>query len=337
MSLNSKNNLSTLNANAMASHQLVMLILLSMALSLSACDQAQVQQTNAEQTKIEQTDSQPSVDASKQSSLKVVSPDWGNAATLVAMGYPPLATGDIRVWDQWVGEPKLPNTVVDLGIRYQPNTELVAQLPVDMVVDNAFYQHARSIYGENVPAESVSFIAKGKIANWSDYSEPTRQLGKIINHPQMAEAYINNSKVEIAQAGKKFNQRYPQAEKFTVVQFIDANNLRMYANNSLFQPALDQMGKKLVSKAEGNGWGFVQITMADLARLDKDVCLLVINPLSPITRSEIEKNLIWQRLDYGNTRCYGELPPVWIYGGMASLVTLANNLADVNLSGGVAQ
>ena len=259
MSLNSKNNLSILNANAIANHQLVIVMLLLVALSLSACDQAQVQQTNAEQTKLERTDSQPSVDASKQSSLKVVSPDWGNTATLVAMGYPPLATGDIRVWDQWVGEPKLPNTVVDLGIRYQPNTELVAQLPVDMVVDNAFYQHARSIYGDNVPAESVTFIAKGKIANWSDYSEPTRQLGDIINHPQMAEAYINNSKVEIAQARKKFNQRYPQAKEFAVVQFIDANNLRMYASNSLFQPALDQMGKQLVSKAEGNGWGLCRL------------------------------------------------------------------------------
>ncbi len=163
--------------------RLVVTMLLLMTLSLSACDQSQVQQNNTDQTKLEQTDSQSSVNASKQSSLKVVSPDWGNAATLVAMGYPPLATGDIRVWDQWVGEPKLPNTVVDLGIRYQPNTELVAQLPVDMVVDNAFYQHARSIYGNNVPVESVSFIAKDKIANWSDYSEPTRQLGKIINHP----------------------------------------------------------------------------------------------------------------------------------------------------------
>lgn len=329
MFFNPKNNVSILTS--MTKHRLITLVPLLMVLSLSACDQPPV-----ELTKIEQIDSQSLTDSSKQPTINVVSPDWGNAATLTAMGHPPIATGDIRVWDRWVGEPELPKTVVDIGIRYQPNAELVAQLPVDLVVDNIFYQHARSIYEDNVPAKSVMFKPKGKIANWSDYSEPTRQLGKVINNPQMAETYINHSKTEIAQAKIKLNQNYPQAKKFAVVQFIDANNMRMYAANSLFQPALNQIGKQLVSKAEGNGWGFVQITMADLAYLDKDVCLLVVEPLSPITESEIKKSLIWQRLDYGNTRCYGKLPPVWIYGGMASLVTLANRLADVNLSGGVA-
>ena len=80
--------------------------------------------------------------------INIVSPDWGNAATLTAMGHAPIATGDIRVWDRWVGRPHLPAATTDIGIRYQPNAELVAQLPVDMVIDNAFYEHARSLYGD---------------------------------------------------------------------------------------------------------------------------------------------------------------------------------------------
>jgi iron complex transport system substrate-binding protein len=32
----------------------------------------------------------------------------------------------------------------------------------------------------------------------------------------------------------------------------------------------------------------------------------------------------------------GELPPVWIYGGMSSLVGLAHNLSTVELKGGAA-
>ncbi|MER2164671.1 MAG: ABC transporter substrate-binding protein, partial [Psychrobacter alimentarius] len=67
---------------------------------------------------------------------------------------------------------------------------------------------------------------------------------------------------------------------------------------------------------------------------DEDVCLLIIDPLSPITKAEIKDSLIWQRLGYGNNRCVGELPPVWIYGGMSSLVSLANNLSEVELKGG---
>ncbi|WP_350608890.1 hypothetical protein, partial [Pseudoalteromonas sp. AC40-MNA-CIBAN-0181] len=47
--------------------------------------------------------------------INIASPDWGNAATLTAMGHPPIATGDVRVWDRWVGTPTLPSSIIDLG------------------------------------------------------------------------------------------------------------------------------------------------------------------------------------------------------------------------------
>ena len=267
--------------------------------------------------------------------INIASPDWGNAATLTAMGYPPIATGDVRVWDRWVGTPTLPSSIIDLGIRYQPNAELIAQLPVDLVVDNFFYKHARNLYG-NVPAESVMFAAKGETATWADYTEPTRELGELINNPTLAEDYITKSQQDISLASERFRQHYPEVNKFAVVQFADANNMRMYVANSLFKPAFDKMDKELVVLGKGNNWGFVPIRMGDLAQLDEDTCLLIIDPLSPITRAEIKDSLVWQRLDYGNTRCVGELPPVWIYGGMSSLVSLADNLSTVVLKGGAA-
>ncbi|HSP84181.1 MAG TPA: ABC transporter substrate-binding protein [Psychrobacter sp.] len=296
---------------------------LALATALTACHKPMTEQQTT------QVDSPNNVD------INIVSPDWGNAATLIAMGYPPIATGDIRVWDRWVGTPKLPTSTIDLGIRYQPNAELIAQLPVDMVVDNFFYEHARNLYGD-VPAESIMFAAKGDTATWADYTQPTRQLGKLIDEPKLAEDYIVKSRKDIEVASERLQQRYPNIKKIAVVQFADANNMRMYVANSLFQPALTQMKKELVVLGKGNSYGFVPIRMGDLAQLDDDVCLLIIDPLSPITRAEIKDSLVWQRLSYGNNRCVGEMPPVWIYGGMSSLVDLANNLSTVELKGGSA-
>lgn len=298
-------------------------MLLMLTTALTACQQSPEAPKDAQ------------VDKPENVKINIASPDWGNAATLTAMGYPPIATGDVRVWDRWVGTPKLPTSTVDVGIRYQPNAELIAQLPVDMVVDNFFYEHARNLYGD-VPAESIMFAAKGETATWADYTEPTRQLGELIEDPKLAEDYIVKSQDDISLAGARLQQRYPKVKKFAVVQFVDANNMRMYVANSLFQPALTQMQKELVVLGKGNSFGFVPIRMGDLAQLDVDVCLLIIDPLSPITRAEIKDSLIWQRLGYGNNRCVGELPPVWIYGGMSSLVGLANNLSTVELKGGAA-
>ncbi len=296
---------------------------LALATALTACHKPTTEQQTTQ------------VDSPNNVNINIVSPDWGNAATLTAMGYPPIATGDMRVWDRWVSTPKLPPSTIDLGIRYQPNAELIAQLPVDMVVDNFFYEHARNLYGD-VPAESIMFAAKGDTATWADYTQPTRQLGQLIDDPKLAEDYIIKSRKDIEVASQRLQQRYPNIKKFAVVQFADANNMRMYVANSLFQPALTQMQKELVVLGKGNSFGFVPIRMGDLAQLDEDVCLLIIDPMSPITRAEIKDSLIWQRLSYGNNRCVGELPPVWIYGGMSSLVDLANNLSTVELKGGSA-
>lgn len=298
---------------------LTILATLALAAVLTACQEPIAEQKGAQRDI-------PTV------KINIASPDWGNAATLTAMGYPPIATGDVRVWDRWVGTPKLPTSTVDVGIRYQPNAELIAQLPVDMVVDNFFYEHARNLYGD-VPAESIVFAAQGETATWADYTQPTQKLGKLIGEPKLAEDYIIKSHKDIDLAGKRLHQRYPKIKKFAVVQFADANNMRMYVANSLFQPALTQMQKELVVLGKGNSYGFVSIRMGDLAELEEDVCLLIIDPLSPITRAEIKDSLIWQRLSYGNNRCVGELPPVWIYGGMSSLVGLANNLSTVELTG----
>ena len=306
-----------------------------MGLALAACNNATTAQsvTQSDAPPAKSTSASTSAITTESNKINIVSPDWGNAATLTAMGHPPIATGDVRVWDRWVGDPKLPASITDLGIRYQPNAELVAQLPVDMVVDNFFYEHARNLYGD-VPAESVMFAAKGQTATWEDYSEPTRKLGILIDNPKLAEDYIIDSQQRIDRARQKLAQRYPKVKKFAVVQFVDANNMRMYVANSLFQPALIGMGKELEVLGKGNNWGYTPIRLGDLAKLDEETCLLIIEPLSPITQAQIKKSLIWQRLGYGHTRCMGQLSTVWIYGGMSSLVSLANNLSDVTLKGG---
>lgn len=291
----------------------------------------------------EETTYQPQNRAS--TSLNVVSPDWGIAATLAAMGQAPIATGDIRVWDQWVGRPELPAATNDLGIRYLPNAELVAQLPVDLLLDNYFYEHSRSLYGKDVAQDSVLFASEDATATWADYTRPTRKLGQLIDQPKLAEEYISDSLIEVKQASSQLNSRYPNVKKFAVVQFVDANNMRMYASNSLFHATFTQMDRQLVTLGEGNEWGFISLQMGDLTRLDPDVCLLVIEPLNPITEHQLADSLVWQRLGYGATssdnsnndsRCMAKLPPVWIYGGMASLTNLANNLAAANLVGGAA-
>ena len=294
---------------------------------LCAC-QADAERFTQESTALS---SEPS-SVSETQDLRVLTPDWGIAATMIEMGHPPIASGDLRVYDQWVGDPALPNGITDLGIRYQPNAELVAQMNIDLVLDNFFYAHNRPMYRET-PIDSVTFMGSEANATWQDFAKPTRNLGELLAAPDAAERYLQRSRQQIARAGTGFTTRYPQVKSMAVVQFTDSNHLSMYGHNSLFNAALDEMGLRLSVVGEGSKWGFTPITLGDLAQLDTDTCLVVIEPMSPMLRAELADNLIWQRLGYGTSRCMTRLPPTWIYGGPASLVTFAQRLQAATLKG----
>ena len=127
-----------------------------------------------------------------------------------------------------------------------------------------------------------------------------------------------------------------------VVQFADSSNLRIYTNNSLFKPTFDEMGLQLITLEtqtnKGNAWGFLPIALGDLAKLESDTCLVVIEPFSPMLRQELANNLLWQRLGYGATNggkshCMTVLPPIWTYGGVSSMVTFAERLNQADFVG----
>ncbi|WP_201512531.1 ABC transporter substrate-binding protein [Psychrobacter alimentarius] len=276
-----------------------------------------------------------------QKTPSVMTPDWGIAATLTGMGYPPVAMGDKTFYKEWVGKPLIPADTYDVGTRYQPNPEMFSQLDLDVVIDNAFYKHLQPMYGD-LPIHSIELTSPNQLAKWEDFIEPTLELGRSINQPQAAQTYLDKSKKQITQAGQTFHKRYPHIKKMAVVQFADTNNLRMFSYNSLFQPALDTMGLELTAFADGNEWGFMPIMLGDLAQLDDDTCLVVVEPIGDLLKLELEDSLVWQRLGYafsenpksaGTSRCLTVLPATWNNSGVASMNVLADRLMNATFVG----
>lgn len=276
-----------------------------------------------------------------QKTPSVMTPDWGIAATLTGMGYPPVAMGDKTFYKEWVGKPLIPTDTYDVGTRYQPNPEMFSQLDLDVVIDNAFYKHLQPMYGD-LPIHSIELTSPNQMAKWEDFIEPTLELGRSINQPQAAQMYLDKSKEQITQAGQTFHKRYPHIKKMAVVQFADTNNLRMFSYNSLFQPALDTMGLELTAFADGNEWGFMPIMLGDLAQLDDDTCLVVVEPIGDLLKLELEDSLVWQRLGYsfhensksaGKSRCLTVLPATWNNSGVASMNVLADRLMNATFVG----
>lgn len=270
----------------------------------------------------------------KEQKVKILTPDWSIAATLTAMGYPPIATGDVAEYPEWAGKPDLPNTTIDLGARYAPNPELIAQLSPDLVIDNDFYQHLRPLYG-STPVKSINSQDSdpSKPTTWQSYVDSVMALGHAIDQPTAAKTYIAKSHEQLTNLGQTFRKQHPTIKKLAVIQFASVSQFRSYSDNSLFKPTLDVMGLELVQLGQGNQWGFSDAKLGDLAKFDDRTCVVVVEPFSPMLQKQLAETALWQRLGYAknstNPRCMMVVPPTWIYGGIPSMVGFAESLTHV--------
>jgi hypothetical protein len=53
--------------------------------------------------------------------------EWLPVELMLALGVTPYGVADIPNYNLWVNEPALPDSVIDIGLRTEPNLELLTQ------------------------------------------------------------------------------------------------------------------------------------------------------------------------------------------------------------------
>lgn len=268
-----------------------------------------------------------------QNTPAIFSPNWTITAELQNMQTPAKVASELHLYKDWVGEPALPDTMIDVGSRYQPNPELLSQVHLSQIIDSSWYAAARRLYG-SVPVTAVEFGVKNDIATWQDLVTPTLEIAKLTQNTQKANTYIAKADQYIQQMGQQFQSKNPHIKKIAIIQFQDVSTLRLYAKNSLVHIAITKMGLKQATLGKQNGWGFATVPLADLTEFDQATCVVIIEPHTIMMQKQLSNSLIWQRLDYGNSRCIATIPPLWLYGGINSVKNLATYLNQAMYIGG---
>ena len=164
--------------------------------------------------------------------------DWGQAQTLIAIGAPPVAMSQIPAYNDWVSAPAVPEGVRDLGLRVQPNMELLSQLDIDVITITSMYAGLRERVAPIAPVETID-IYDGNGAVWDRTVESTRRLGALVGREAAAEALVNDTQARI----EACTAQVPEHVKpLLVVQFIDARHVRVYTEDSLIGSVLERMG-----------------------------------------------------------------------------------------------
>lgn len=88
---------------------------------------------------------------------------WLPAELLLALGVTPYGVADIPNYRLWVNRPALPDSVIDVGLRTEPNLELLTQMKPSFIVWSAGYGPS---------PEKLARIAPGRGFTFSDGKRP---------------------------------------------------------------------------------------------------------------------------------------------------------------------
>ncbi|WP_078236372.1 ABC transporter substrate-binding protein [Haemophilus paracuniculus] len=259
--------------------------------------------------------------------------DWTVAETLLAFDEPRFcAVGDVKSYQHWVAEPKLPAETVDLGIRLQPNPEQIwalARTHSLQFINTSFYGSATPLLNQFTDKVAmVDFYGEGKA--WHNILTATQQVANLIGKPEQA-----------VRLHQKFSQKIaeirPLVTPFTdrpilLVQFIDSRHLRIYAENSPFGEVLKQLGFRNGWNGSHNNWGFETVSVTQLASLPNESRLVVVKPYPSNISTALQYNTLWQKLAMAKDPLI--LPAVWTFGGVPSAQRFAEVLANGLIEGG---
>lgn len=252
---------------------------------------------------------------------RIVALEWLPVELLLALGITPYGIADIPNYKLWVNEPPLPESVIDVGLRTEPNLELLTEMKPSFLVWSAGYGPA---------PEKLARIAPGRGFNFSDGKKPLavarqslQEMAQLLNLPASAERHLTEYDRFIASLKPRFIQR--GARPVLLTSLLDSRHMLVFGPNSLFQEVLDEYGIPNAWQGETNFWGSTAVSIDRLAAY-KDVDVLCFDHGNNREMDALMSTPLWQAMPFVRDGRFQRVPAVWFYGATLSAMHFARIL-----------
>lgn len=255
---------------------------------------------------------------------RIVALEWLPAELLLALGVMPLGVAEIPNYRLWVAEPQLPESVIDVGFRTEPNMELLAQLRPSLMLYSAGYGPSVEKMSRIAPTMGFTFNNDaGRPLTMAKAS--LRQLAQRLAIPDAAEQHLDtfSAFMQLARVQLQPYTRRP----LLLFSFIDSTHVLIIAKNSLFQEVMDELGIENAWHEETSFWGSVVVGIERLADI-QDANAICFGHGDEAMMAQVERSPLWQALPFVRQQRWQRVPAVWLYGSTLSAMRFCQVLQD---------
>lgn len=254
---------------------------------------------------------------------RIVALEWLPVELLLALGVMPYGVADIPNYRLWVNEPALPDTVIDVGLRTEPNLELLTQMKPSFLVWSAGYGPS---------AEKLARIAPGRGFTFSDGKRPLMmaqrslsEMAELIGKQQQAKRHLADFDALMESLRPRFARRGDRP--LLLITLLDSRHVLVFAQNCLFQAVLDRFAIKNAWQGETTFWGSATVGIDRLAAY-RDADVICFDHGNAREMAQLMATPLWRAMPFVREGRFQRVPAVWFYGATLSAMHFARVLAD---------
>jgi iron complex transport system substrate-binding protein len=254
---------------------------------------------------------------------RIAATNWSVAETLIALGITPYAVADISSYSDWVQSPGIPAETLDMGLRDQPNLELLAQNPPDLLISSALFSRDNERLSRMMPVRLIDNFSSGR-PYYEATVAMTREIARVSDTPDRAGLLIRHTRRILESAAVALENADTPVY---VIQFSDSQHVRVFGEGGMVDTIIQKTPLENAWAGPTNAWGFASISLDRLAARP-DAHIVIIKPFPRSVGTELSRNRIWRHLPAVREGRVSEIEPVWLFGGLLSLQRLTRELAE---------
>lgn len=255
---------------------------------------------------------------------RIVALEWRPVELLLALGIMPLAVAEMGNYQRWVVEPRLPETVFDVGLRNEPNMELLQRLNPSLVLVSQGFGPDTEPLSRLAPLFSSSF----RDAQHQPIEAARRDLlllGQRLDRVAQAEQHLIAFERELAAIAQQLRSYSPRP--LLLFSLLDSRRALVMGQNSLFNDVLQRLGLTNAWQEETNFWGSAVVGIERLVRYENVQALFFVQGDRALLDS-VSGSALWQMMPFVRDKRWQTLPSVWFYGATFSVLRFARLLAQ---------
>ncbi len=252
---------------------------------------------------------------------RVVALEWLPTEILMALGVAPYGVSDIATYREWVGEPALPPQTIDVGLRTEPNMELLIEMRPSLILYSP---------GFGPSVQQINRVAPGMPVTFTDGSQPLvaarksiTEVGARLGMADVAQRHLADFDqfiVELKQRLAPYRNR-----PLLLMTFLDERHALVIGRNSLFQQVMDLLGLQNAWQGEVNFWGSAIVGVERLAAVQTQDVICFGHGANGIMQKVMDTPL-WKAMPFIRHGRFHMAPQVWFYGATLSAMRFCHIL-----------